>query len=79
MSQTMSLRDQMPRTAAFIDDLRAAFGAEAIDAAIRAGIKGEPGRFHATEAGQSVGTPFRRGQLFDAKPSPAWFAQEPRR
>jgi len=75
----MSLRDKMPHTAAFIDELRAAFGAECIDTAIRAGIKGEPDRFHATEAGQSVGTPFRRGQAFDAKPSPAWLPQEPRR
>ncbi|MCE2660751.1 MAG: hypothetical protein LW854_21310 [Rubrivivax sp.] len=75
----MSLRHEMPHTAAFIDELRAAFGAEGIDAAIRAGLKGEPDRFHATEAGREVGTPFRRGAQFDARPSPAWLRQEPGR
>ncbi len=52
----MSLRDEMPDTAAFVDAMRAAFGADAIDASIRAGIKGET-TFVATEAGRTVGTP----------------------
>lgn len=48
----------MPNTAAFIDDLRSAFGREAIDAMIRKGMKGEAGCFHAREAGHELGTPF---------------------
>ena len=54
----MSLRDQMPETAAFIDAMRAAFGKDAINAEIRKGVGGLPGHFHATENGQEVGTPF---------------------
>lgn len=48
----------MPMTAALIDDLRAAFGWEAIDAVIRKGMAGQSGWFHACEAGHQVGTPF---------------------
>ena len=51
-----NLRTAMPQVTAWIDDLRAAFGAEAINAQIRAGMSGLP-TFHATEAGHSVGTP----------------------
>lgn len=54
----MSLRDAMPKTAEFIDALRAAFGAEEINAAIKKGVGGIPGKFYATENGQEVGTPF---------------------
>lgn len=46
----------MPQAAAFIDELRAVFGAEGIDAAIRAGLAGEPGRFWASENGIELGT-----------------------
>ena len=53
----MSLRNEMPLTAAFIDLAREAFGAESVNAAIRKGIGGLPGHFHATEAGIEVGTP----------------------
>ncbi len=49
----MSLREQMPTCAAWIDDLRAAFGTETIDAAIRQGRK--QGGFCAEEAGHVVG------------------------
>lgn len=49
------LRVTMPATAAFIDDLRAAFGAEMINTAIRAGLDGQP-TFWASENGQQVGT-----------------------
>ncbi|WP_199710602.1 hypothetical protein [Noviherbaspirillum cavernae] len=45
----------MPLTAAFLDDLRAAFGKEAIDAQIRRGLKGEP-TFWARENGHRLGT-----------------------
>lgn len=54
----MNLRAAMPVTAAFIDDLRAAFGAAAINAEIRKGMAGLPGHFHARENGHEAGTPF---------------------
>lgn len=50
-----SLREQMPTVAAFIDELRAAFGAESIDRQIRKGMRGEP-VFYASENGHTVGT-----------------------
>lgn len=53
---TKPLRQAMPTVAAWIDDLRAAFGKELIDLAIRAGIDGQQ-TFHARENGQQVGTP----------------------
>lgn len=53
---TKPLRQTMPTVAAWIDDLRAAFGADEINAAIRAGLDGQP-TFHARENGQEVGTP----------------------
>ena len=53
---TKPLRQAMPTVAGWIDGLRAAFGADEINAAIRAGIDGQP-TFHARENGQEVGTP----------------------
>jgi hypothetical protein len=53
----MSLRDAMPITAAWIDELREAFGREGIDAEIRKGMNGVPG-FWARENGREVGTRF---------------------
>ena len=53
----MTLRDAMPQTAAFIDFAREVFGAESVNAAIRKGMGGLPGHFHAVEAGREVGTP----------------------
>lgn len=50
-----NLRTEMPTVAGWIDDLRAAFGAEQINAAIRAGIDGQP-TFWASENGRAVGT-----------------------
>jgi len=50
-----SMRDRMPATAAFIDDLREAFGAGQIDGAIRSGMKGRP-HFWASENGNTIGT-----------------------
>lgn len=50
----MSLRDVMPDTAAFVDAMREAFGADVIDASIRAGLAGET-TFCAQEAGRTVG------------------------
>lgn len=48
------LRASMPETAAFIDALREAFGADQVDPSIRAGMRGEP-RFFAQEAGHTLG------------------------
>lgn len=53
-----SLRESMPKTAEFIDAMREAFGTEEINAAIRKGVGGIPGKFHAIENGNEVGTPF---------------------
>lgn len=49
------MREAMPLVAAFIDDLRAAFGADAVNAHIRRGMAGEPG-FWASENGHILGT-----------------------
>ena len=46
----------MPLITAWIDDLRAAFGREAIDAMISRGMKGEAGKFWASENGIEIGT-----------------------
>lgn len=56
------LRTEMPETAAFIDAVRAAFCATPqasaeLDAQIQRGMRGEPGCFHAVEAGREIGTP----------------------
>ncbi|WP_118182564.1 hypothetical protein [Paraburkholderia phosphatilytica] len=46
----------MPEVAAFVANLKAAFGEAEIDEAIRRGKAGEPGFFYAAENGRSVGT-----------------------
>lgn len=55
LAVTKPLREAMPITAAFIDDLRDAFGADMINSAIRAGLDGQP-TFWARENGREVGT-----------------------
>ena len=50
------LRERMPTITAWLDDLRSAFGAEMINAAIKGGIAGQP-TFWAEENGIVVGTP----------------------
>jgi len=50
-----NLREEMPWTAALIDDLRAAFGKDVIDGQIRRGLKGEP-VFWVRENGHELGT-----------------------
>lgn len=67
----MSLRDQMPATAAFVDAMREAFGAEEIDGQIRKGLRGEP-TFHAVDAGHEVGTPITFRYEFEATVSPTY-------
>lgn len=49
------MREQMPVTAAFIDDLREGFGAAYIDSIIKAAMLGEP-VFYSSENGHKVGT-----------------------
>lgn len=56
MNKPANLRTAMPKVTTWIDDLRAAFGADDINGVIKAGMGGLPG-FHASEAGYSVGTP----------------------
>ncbi len=51
-----SMREQMPVVTAWIDQMRAAFGAQHIDGVIKAGMRGEP-VFFASENGHTVGTP----------------------
>jgi len=50
-----SLRDVMPQCAAWIDDLREAFGRDAIDQAIRDGLR--RGGFCCQENGETYGKP----------------------
>lgn len=54
-------RAAMPTVAAWIDDLREAFGAEVINPALVRGTRGEPDQFHAREGELELGTPFRPG------------------
>jgi len=54
----MSLREAMPETADWIDQLREAFGADAINGSIRKGMAGLPGHFHAEESGHQAGTAY---------------------
>ena len=50
------LRERMPGITAWLDDLRGAFGADTINAAIRGGLAGRP-TFYAEENGVTIGTP----------------------
>ena len=61
------MRDRMPIVAGFIDQLRAAFGAENIDAAIRHGL--HDGTFRAEEAGWIVDGATPRGRPSATPPS----------
>lgn len=47
----------MPTVAGFIDSLRDAFGADLINASLRAGMNGQQ-TFCAREGGHEIGTPF---------------------
>ncbi|QKJ65246.1 hypothetical protein HQN60_12565 [Deefgea piscis] len=60
-SQKSNLREAMPVTTAFIDALRAAFGADAINPSIKSGINGQP-TFYASENGIEVGTKAKKVQ-----------------
>ena len=52
-------RETMPDVAGFVDAMRDLLGREYVDGMIKRGMRGEPDCFYATEAGHSVGTPFR--------------------
>ena len=55
MSAPANLRKSMPLVAAFVDDMREAFGADVINPQIRRGMAGEIG-FWASENGVEIGT-----------------------
>jgi hypothetical protein len=57
-SQKIDLRQSMPKTAKWVSDRRAEFGAEHVNACLRRSLQGEPGLFYAMEAGHVLGTPF---------------------
>lgn len=54
------MRLAMPTVAGWIDELREAFGADQVEPSIAEGMRGEPNRFWAREAGLEVGTAFDR-------------------
>ncbi|KAF1042390.1 MAG: hypothetical protein GAK35_02763 [Herbaspirillum frisingense] len=58
----MKSRDTMPKIAAFVDQVRLAFGTEHINVQMQRGVRGEP-VFHAWENGFEVGTPLERGKV----------------
>lgn len=53
--QAKPLRQTMPTVAAWVDELREAFGADSINAAIRNGVAGGAA-FYATEGGHTIGS-----------------------
>jgi hypothetical protein len=55
---TPSMRDSMPRTAEWVDRMRAEHGRAYVNEQIRLALAGEPGHFYAIERGQVLGTPF---------------------
>lgn len=61
----MSLRQSMPQTAAWIDELRQTFGAEAINASIKNGMAGGSD-FWASENGLEVGHQAPAGDVISA-------------
>lgn len=60
-----NLRQSMPQTAAWIDELRQTFGAEAINASIRNGMAGGSD-FWASENGHEVGHRAPEGEAITA-------------
>lgn len=52
------LKTRMPTVAKIVDERRNQWGAAHVNQCIKAGMKGEPNRFFAIEAGHVVGTPF---------------------
>lgn len=54
------MRSAMPTVAGWIDELREVFGADQVDPSIGDGMRGEPNKFWASEAGMELGTQFDR-------------------
>lgn len=57
-AQPLKMREQMPKTAEWIDKRRAEYGAAYVNDCIRRSMAGEEGLFYAIEAGHVLGTPF---------------------
>lgn len=57
-----NLRQEMPRIASMIDDLRREIGLLPVDRQIRRALRGEP-VFYAKENGREIGTPLKRGTV----------------
>jgi len=55
-NQKKTMREAMPVVAAFVDDLRQVFGEQTINRSIAAGVRGQSGKFWASEGGVEVGT-----------------------
>lgn len=60
MTEKMDMREAMPVTAAWIDQMREVFGVNEVHRAVLRGMRGGVG-FHATENGYEMGTPMPRG------------------
>lgn len=72
MTKPGSMREAMPTVTAFIDELRAVFGADSINASIRRGMAGEPQQFHAVENGHELATPCPADPENTITPDPDW-------
>lgn len=57
-ARRFDLREDMPETADWVAARRLEWGKDHVNACLRDGLKGTPGRFYAMEAGHVVGTPF---------------------
>ena len=68
MTRPKHARDAMPKVTAWLDDLRAAFGRDLVDAQIKAATTEGLPTFHASEGGRRVGVPLpaHRGAAFTA-------------
>ena len=67
----LNLREAMPTVADWIDALREAFGARAINEQIRRGMAGQSG-FFAAERGHTVGTPMPHAHGVSPTPTDAY-------
>ncbi|WP_295378391.1 hypothetical protein [uncultured Pseudacidovorax sp.] len=57
-AKKVNLREDMPETAAWVDQRRKEWGVPYVNDCIRRAIAGEPGLFYALERGHVLGTPF---------------------
>ena len=61
------MRQSMPKTAEWVNRMRAERGAAFVNGCIKAAMAGVPGRFYAIENGYVLGTPFAA-----TEPMAAW-------